>query len=160
MENVIINGRISATSNKVDGEFKQEVPTKTAYVEVTNDTDRATLTKLGMTEYTSKSDDVNFYIIKLPKQVSIFKGNEMHKISGGVKTPNFKTPDDKELKFNIIKGNNKGNDFFRLQAVLVDEYSDIEEIQMENPFGTGKVVDVSNQFGDTADTADTDEFGF
>lgn len=134
MENIVIKGRISATSNKVDGKFQQETPTKTAYVEVTEEESKKALVGFGLTEYTSKDDGKNFFIIKLPKEVSIFQGNQMHKIPGGVDTPNFKTPDDKELMLNIIRGNNKGNDFYRLQAILVQEQSDIETIAPENPF--------------------------
>ena len=39
------------------------------------------------------------------------------------------------LGLNIIKGNHKNNDFFRLQAIRIEDETDIEEIKPENPFG-------------------------
>ena len=61
----------------------------------------------------------------------------MKRITGKAGTPNFSTPENKLMKFNIIEGENMGNKFYRLQAILVDDDSDIEYIQMENPFGEG-----------------------
>ena len=34
MENMILTGKITATSKKLDNRYKQENPTKTAYIEV------------------------------------------------------------------------------------------------------------------------------
>lgn len=154
MENLIIAGKITATSSKVDGKYQQETPTKTAYIEVSDADIKKQLTEFGLTEYTSKDDKTNFYIIKLPKQVALIKGNEMRKISGGVETPNFRTLEGKQFRMNIIKGNNKGNDFFRLQAIEVNEYDDIEQILMENPFGNGYLKEEQKQ------TNEYEEYGF
>lgn len=154
MENLIIAGKITATSSKVDGKYTQEFPTKTAYVEVNDPDIKKSLNDFGLTEYTSKDDKTNFYIIKLPKQVSLIKGNEMKKISGGVETPNFRTKEGNQFRMNIIKGNNKGNDFFRLQAIEVNEYDDIEQILMENPFGSGYLKEAQEQ------TNEYEEYGF
>jgi len=137
MENLIIKGKVSATSNKVDDKYQQESPTKTAYVEVSDPNIVQAMENFGLTQYTSRDNETDFFIIKCPKQVTLVKGNQMRKLSGGVETPNFKTADDKEFKMNIIKGNNKGNDFFRLQAILVNDYEEVENIMMENPFGGG-----------------------
>ena len=137
MENLIIKGQITATSNKVNEDYKTDNPTKTAYVTVTDDNIRKAMVNFGLTEYTSKQDDTNFFIIKLPQQLTLVKGNHMRKMSGDVESPNIKTKDDEEFKMNIIKGRNKGNDFFRLQAIEVNDYSDVEQILMENPFGSG-----------------------
>lgn len=137
MENLIVKGKVSATSNKVDDKYQQESPTKTAYVEVSDPNIVQAMENFGLRQYTSRDNQTNFFIIKCPKQMTLVKGNQMRKLSGGVETPNFKTAGDKEFKMNIIKGNNKGNDFFRLQAILVDDYGEVENIMMENPFGGG-----------------------
>ena len=145
MENLIITGKVSATSNKVDDKYQQESPTKTAYVEVTDPNIVQAMENFGLTQYTSRDNKTDFFIIKCPKQVTLVKGNQMRKMSGGVETPNFKTVDGKEFKMNIIKGNNKGNDFYRLQAILVDDYAEVENIMMENPFGGGYLAEDPEQ---------------
>lgn len=138
MENIVIKGRISATSNKVDDKFRQEQPTKTAYVTVTDPKDIDNLKKFGLTQYSSKEDQSSFFIIKLPKQVAIYVSGvskqEPEKMSGGIDTPNFSTPEGKELSLNIIKGENMGRDFFRLQAIQIEDANDIIEVEQTNPF--------------------------
>jgi len=47
---------------------------------------------------------------------------------------NFKTKDDSTISINIVKGENMGNVFYRLQAILVENASIIEPIEPENPF--------------------------
>lgn len=137
MENIVINGRVTATSNKVDTKFKQENPTKTAYLTVSDETEKKKLIDFGLTEYTSKKDGLSFFIIKLPQNVAIYvdgvEGSEP--LSGSVETPNFSTAEDKELAINIIKGEHMNNDFFRLQAIKIDQSSDIVEVVQTNPFG-------------------------
>ena len=141
MENIIVKGQITATSKKQSGYFRQEVPTKTAYVS-TDETNSKLLEDFGLQKYTSK-DNENYFIIKFPANVMVFKPNgfgekrpdlSRNEIEG-IETNNFKTPDDKLLPLNIIKGNHKNNDFFRLQAIRIESDDDIEEIKPENPFG-------------------------
>ena len=55
-------------------------------------------------------------------------------MSGGVDTPNFSTIGNKELPLNIIKGEHMNNDFFRLQAIKIEQSSDIVEVEQTNPF--------------------------
>ena len=138
MENLVINGQITATSKKNDGKFKQEVATKTAYLKV-DETSRKALIEFGLTEYGS---DDKFFIIKFPKNVMVYQNgfgvnrpDLSQVILNGEETNNFKTPDNKLLKLNIIKGDNLGNVFHRLQAIRIDTPDDIEEILPENPFG-------------------------
>ena len=141
MDNIIIKGQITATSKKNAGDFSQEVPTKTAYVSTTPE-EAKKLEDFGLTQYTSK-DGENYFIIKFPANVMVYLPNgigvkrpELSQVEvDGLETNNFKTPDDKELTFNIIKGNHKNNEFFRLQAIRVETEEDIEEIKPENPFG-------------------------
>lgn len=142
MQNLIIKGKINTTSNRKDDRFKQEYPTKTAYITV-NESDVQKLKDFGLTEYTTRDGKENFFIIKLPREFSIVKGNKMRKISGGIETPNFKT--DKEFKMNIIQGENMGNKFYRLQAIQVDNYTDVEFIKQENPFGNGSLTEETTQ---------------
>ena len=142
MENLVIKGQITATSKKQNDDFKQEIPTKTAYV--TTDEDSAkVLERFGLQKYTSKEDGSLFFIIKMPANLMVYLPNgvgakrpDLSQITfEGIETNNFKTPDDKLLLLNIIKGNHKNNDFFRLQAIRLETESDIEEIKPENPFG-------------------------
>ena len=152
MENLIIKGQITATSNKVNEDYKTDNPTKTAYVTVTDGNIIQAMKNFGLTEYSSKQDESRFFIIKLPQQLTLVKGNHMRKMSGDVESPNIKTKDDTDFKMNIIKGRKKGNDFFRLQAIADNEYSDVEQILMENPFGSGYLKsDESTQPVDISD---------
>lgn len=136
MENLVIKGRITATSNKVDTKFKQENPTKTAYVTVSDETEKKKLIDFGLTEYTSKKDGLSFFIIKLPQNVAIYvdgvEGSEP--LPGNTETPNFSTVEGKDLSLNIIKGEHMNNDFFRLQAIKIEQSSDIVEVEQTNPF--------------------------
>src|SRR5699024_11432770 len=94
MENLIIKGQITATSNKVNEDYKTDNPTKTAYVTVTDENISQAMADFGLTEYTSKKDDSKFFIIKLPQQLTYVKGNQMRKMSGDVESPNIKTKDE------------------------------------------------------------------
>ena len=137
MRNIIIEGYLTSTTDKGNDKFKQEVPTKTAYITVPNTDEQQKLEEFGVNKYTTKDGKNNFFIIKLPQQVAIVKGNTMKRITGKAGSPNFSTPENKLMKFNIIEGEKMGNKFYRLQAILVDDDNDIEYIQMENPFGEG-----------------------
>ena len=141
MENIIVRGQITATSKKQSGVFTQEIPTKTAYVS-TDEPNAKLLEDFGLTKYTSKENE-NYFIIKFPADLMVFKPNgygekrpDLSRIEiEGIEINNFKTPDDKLLPFNIVKGHHKNNDFFRLQAIRIETDEDIEEIKPENPFG-------------------------
>lgn len=141
MENLVVEGQITATSKKNEGGFKQEVPTKTAYLTVTEE-DTKRLEEFGLTKYTPQNGE-SYFVIKFPAVVMVYLpngfGEKRPKLSQvtfeGIETNNFKTPDHKKLHFNIIKSNHKNNDFYRLQAIRIEEDSDIEEMKPENPFG-------------------------
>lgn len=136
MENIIILGKITATSKKSDGKFKQETPTKTAYVEAKDRIEKEKLVKFGLREYTSAADGNNFFIIKLPQNVAVYVGesDEPFDIDGSTETANFKTADHIYTAINIIKGEKDGNEFYRLQAIMVSDSSQIEMIEKQNPF--------------------------
>ena len=155
MRNIIIEGYLTSTTDKGNDKFKQEVPTKTAYITVPNTEQQKKLEEFGLNKYTTKDGKNDFFIVKLSQQVAIVKGNGMKKITGKAGTPNFSTPEGKLMKFNIIEGENMGNKFYRLQAILVDDDNDIEYIQMENPFGEGYLKE-ETQENDTPDINDED----
>ena len=141
MENLVIKGKITATSKKQTEGFTQQTPTKTAYVS-TSEEEAKKLEQFGLTKYTSQNGD-NYFILKFPAEVMVYLPNgigtkrpDLSQIMvDGVETNNFKTPDTKELSFNILKGNHMNNDFYRLQAIRIEDESDIEEVKPENPFG-------------------------
>lgn len=146
MKNIIVKGQITATSKKNDGKFKQEIPTKTAYIK-TDETNAKLLEDFGLTKYTSRDTKEDYFVIKFPANLMVYLPNgygekrpdlsQVEVIQNGVpiETNNFKTTDDKILPLNIIQGHHNGNDFFRLQAIRIEDESDIEEIKPENPFG-------------------------
>ena len=151
MENLIITGQITATSSKKDDKFKQENPTKTAYVTVTKKEDVEALEAFGATKYTTKEDNRDFFILKVPQSFVVVKGNEMKRLDGTLSSPNFRTKEDKEFKLNVIKSEKMGNEFLRLQAVQVDDFKELELIQMSNPFSSGALVEVeedNNEFSE------------
>ena len=142
MENLVVKGQITATSKKNDGEFSQEVPTKTAYFKPASEKDAKDLQAFGLTQYTSQEGE-NYFIIKFPAVVRVYLPNglatkrpDVSQITHeGMETNNFMTVEGKDLQFNIIKSNHKNNDFFRLQAIRLEEESDLTELKPENPFG-------------------------
>lgn len=143
MENKVFNNIvISTTSNKTDGEFKQEIPTKTAYITTTDQATSEALEKYGLTKYTSKEKNENFFIIKLVNNLKVYFPNGENMLRKdmsnttfeGQDTLNFKTADGVHVSVNIVKGENKGNEFFRIQAILVNDMNDISQIEPENPF--------------------------
>ena len=143
MQNLVIEAIITATSKKQDGEFQQQVPTKTAYLKADEENSKL-LEDFGLTRYTSKEDKEDYFIVKFPQNVVLYFPNGLGErrpdlslvTHNDVETNNFRTPEDKPLALNILKGENKGNIFYRLQAIRVDSVDDIEEIKPENPFGT------------------------
>lgn len=133
LENMVIEGEITATSNKINEKFRSEVNSKTAYIKVDKANSKL-LKDFGLTEYTSKEDNTNFFIIKLTKDVRVYaKDGSMEIFSGEAHetNPNFKT---NVIKMNIIKGNNLNQDFYRVQALLINDRADIQQLAPENPF--------------------------
>lgn len=157
MQNLIITGKINTTSNRQDDRFKQDNPTKTAYITVI-ESDVQKLKDFGLTEYTTRDGKENFFIIKLPQELSLVKGNKMTKLSGSTDTPNIKT--SKDLKMNIIQGENKGNKFYRLQAIQVENYTDVEFIRQENPFGNGSLTEETFNNDSQNNDLQTDDLPF
>ena len=143
MENQVFNNiSISTTSNKISEKFKQEVPTKTAYLLTNDDQTSQALENFGLTKYTSRKDNENFFILKFADKLRVyFPGGENQVRNDfsnihmeGHETLNFKTNDETTVSINVVKGENMGNEFHRLQAILVETIDDIVQIEPENPF--------------------------
>lgn len=137
MENIIVEGIITATSKKQSDQFKQDNPTKTAYVTAEKES-RKKLLDFGLTEYTSK-DGEGFFIIKFSANTAVYLDRESDESKPfklhTMDTPNFKTL--APVTMNIIKSENMGNDFFRIQAFLVLNPEVFEKIEQQNPFAEG-----------------------
>lgn len=135
MENLVIRGKISTTSNKQSDQFKVETPQKTAYLEL-DEKEGKRLEKFGVAKYTSKDGD-DFYCVKIVNDLKMYldvNSKDGIPMDTSVESNNFQTADDVVIGMNIIKGNKNKNDFFRLQAVLLKDTADIVELQAENPF--------------------------
>lgn len=132
MENLIIEGIISTTSNKQSSEFKVEKPQKTAYLLLDKE-NADKLEKFGVRRYTSKTGE-DFYCLKIVEQLKVYfdKSKASITVDAGVDVANFKT--EKVIKMNVIKGEKTGNTFYRLQALLLNELEDLVQIEAENPF--------------------------
>ena len=132
MENLIIEGIISTTSNKQSSEFKVENPQKTAYLLLDKE-NADKLEKFGVRKYTSKTGE-DFYCLKIVEQLKVYfdKSKASIIVDAGVDVANFKT--EKSIQMNVIKGEKTGNTFYRLQALLLNELEDLVQIEAENPF--------------------------
>lgn len=133
-----IMGTITATSNKQDGQFKQDVPTKTIYLKV-EEPYAQQLKDFGLTEYTNDQD--KWFIVGIVREPMIYKPNGLgvrdktlsHINGTDGENPNYQTSEP--IGLNIIKGHYLGNDFFKLQAIRLEHDEQLIEVQPENPFG-------------------------
>lgn len=138
MENMVIKANITATSDKQnpDKRKRQQVPTKTAYIS-TDEANTRKLEDFGLTRYTSK-DGNEFFAIKFVAEPKFYQSNEPDETprdwSAVVQTDlghnNFEFYN---VQLNILKAENAGNEFFRIQAIKGDE-TDYREVKPENPF--------------------------
>ena len=71
MENITIKGQITATSKKSNGDFKQEILTKTAYVK-TDAENAEKLVDFGLTKYTSRDNNEDYFILKFPANLMVY----------------------------------------------------------------------------------------
>lgn len=133
MENIVIEGIISTTSNKQSKEFVVNNPQKTAYLEL-DEANEKKLVAFGVNKYTSKEGD-DFICLKVVEKLKLYfddksKGSFEHDAS--ISAPNFKT--NGKVRMNVIKGEKAGNVFYRLQALLITTQNELVEIEAENPF--------------------------
>lgn len=152
MENKVFNNiTISATSNKVNEKYKQEVETKTAYISTDEKTAKE-LESFGLTMYTSKDEGDNFFILKFADKLRVYfkeGGNQLRRDLSNItvedeETLNFKTDEKRPVSINVVKGENMGNAFYRLQAILVKDMDQVTQIEPENPFGESSGVNIDD----------------
>lgn len=146
MENIVVYGVLTNTSNKVSEEYKSEVPTKCAYLYAASKEDADKMVSFGLTEYTPKDGGSGFFAVRMSKTVSIYHSDNEDGIpdekidcrvtdNNGNKTPNFKCRDGVTVAMNLVKGEKMKNSFIRLQAFLCDDFDSVfEEIKPLNPF--------------------------
>ena len=127
---IIAKAIITATSNKVSDDFKQENPTKTIYFTVQDEQKIKQLKELGMTMYTPEEEGApNYFICKATKFVKIYTNRDDYfekdfgvttiKEDGTeMKNPNLKTDEPIYLSIVKVKAPKGKNDFFRLNAIL------------------------------------------
>ena len=143
---IIAKAIITATSNKVSDDFKQDTPTKTIYFTVQDEKIIKQLQELGMVLYTPKEEGAsNYFICKATKFVKIYKNRDEYfekdfgvttiKEDGTeIKNPNLKTDEPIYLSIVKVKAPKGKNDFFRVNAILTDDTSKLIEVTQENPF--------------------------
>ena len=147
---VIVPAIITATSNKVSSEFKQETPTKTIYFHVPDSKKAEQLEKFGMTQYTPETDpDAKpYFIVKATKIVKLYTHEDRQTIverpftvdlfdeETGLPIQNTNVYTDEIVQLAIIKvKSGKGkNDFYRVNAILLATLDNLKEVEAVNPF--------------------------
>lgn len=132
MQNKVFKVKISATSKKDNGAFKSD--RLTAYLVPVDGREEKRMVDFGMNAYTSSNGE-KFFIVKTSEKVALYtdNSNNFYPLGGTKEDKLFKTKDGQDVLVNIILGENKGNDFFRLQAIK-DENNALEDIESTNPF--------------------------
>lgn len=137
-------GKISATSNKVSEDFKQETPTKTIYIVPKDKKEIEKLKKFGLPLYTPKEKGSESYtIVKSAKSVKHYKSTKdtlpqkmimTVEDENGQSIPNLYTEENVILNITKVKAQKGKNDFYRLTAILAPDGT-ILEVEDTNPFG-------------------------
>lgn len=136
-------GKISATSNKVSEDFKQETPTKTIYIVPKDKKEIEKLKKFGLPLYKPKEKESESYtIVKSVKTVKHYKSVEDNSPQNMIMTvedengktvPNLYTEENVILNITKVKAQKGKNDFYRLTAILAP-VGTILEVEATNPF--------------------------
>ena len=143
---------ITATSNKVSSDFKQETPTKTIYFQVADPKKAKELEKIGMTQYTPDTetdpDAKPYFIAKATKMVKLYTHEDRSTFvekpftvdlfdeeTGLPRTnPNVYTDEIVHLAIIKVKGGKGKNDFYRVNAILLPTLDSLKEVEAANPF--------------------------
>lgn len=141
-------GKISATSNKVSEDFKQETPTKTVYIVLKDKKEIEKLEKFGLPLYTPKEKGAESYtIVKSAKTVKHYKSVKDEapqkmimtvEDENGQTIPNFYTDGNVILNITKVKAQKGKNDFYRLTAILAP-VGTIIEVEATNPFSDTEI---------------------
>lgn len=136
-------GKISATSNKISQDFKQEVYTKTVYIVPRDKKEIKKLEEFGLPLYTPKEKgSENYTIVKSAKTVKHYKSVKDEapqkmimtvETEEGQTVPNLYTEENIVLNITKVKGSKGKNDFYRLTAILAP-VGTILEVEATNPF--------------------------
>lgn len=132
MHNKVFQVSITATSKKDNGAFKSD--RLTAYLIPVDSAEEKRMIDFGMNAYTSSNGE-KFFIVKTSEKVALYTDatNNYYPLGGTKDDKLFKTKEGQDVLVNIILGENKGNDFYRLQAIK-DTNSALEDIESTNPF--------------------------
>ena len=151
-QTVTVPAIITATSNKVSSEFKQETPTKTIYFHVEDTKKVEELEKIGMTQYTPDTETdpeaKPYFIAKATKIVKLYTHEDRSTFvekpftvdlfdeDTGLPIPNPNVYTDEIVHLAIIKvkGGKGKNDFYRLNAILLPTLDTLKEVEAVNPF--------------------------
>ena len=151
-QTVAVPAIITATSNKVSDEFKQETPTKTIYFHVPNPKKAEQLEKIGMTQYTPDSetdpDAKPYFIAKATKIVKLYTHDKRSRIVEKpfsvdlfdeetglpIANPNVYTDEIVHLAVIKVKAPKGKNDFYRVNAILLPTLDSLKEVEAVNPF--------------------------
>lgn len=130
-------GVITSTSDKQSDKFKQDEDQQRKSVFISTDEENAKiLIEHGLTQYTSKEDNVPFFIVKAARNVKAYeKGKKevMETISGMPnQSMNFST--NGEVDISCVVGENMGNAYVRVSAIQVTTKDQIEYFEAQNPF--------------------------
>lgn len=139
MENITVKVNITATSNKQNSQYKTDNPKKSVYLTPKTKTDKQKLIDFGLVEYTPKDGGAPFFVVKSTDEIKCWLNKQIvEKIPTSIEDPNFKFEEGKFLTVNIIKGENVGNVFYRINGIKFEDdtlmqhaYQPIEE---ECPF--------------------------
>ena len=151
-QTVTVSAVITATSNKVSDEFKQETPTKTIYFHVPDPKKAEQLEKIGMTQYTPDTETdpeaKPYFIAKATKNVKLYTHEDRSTFvekpftvdifdeDTGLPLPNPNVYTDEIVHLAVIKvkGGKGKNDFYRLNAILLSTLDSLKEVEAVNPF--------------------------
>ena len=147
---VTVPAIITATSNKVSSEFKQETPTKTIYFHVADPKKAEQLEKFGMTQYTPDTETdpeaKPYFIAKATKTVKLYTDRttfvekpfsvDLFDEDTGlpIANPNVYTDEIVHLAVIKVKGAKGKNDFYRVNAILLPTLDSLKEVEAVNPF--------------------------
>lgn len=157
-QTVIVPAIITATSNKVSSEFKQETPTKTIYFHVEDPKKANELEKFGMTQYTPDTETdpeaKPYFIAKATKNVKLYTHAKLYTHEDRstfvekpftvdlfnedtglpIPNPNLYTDEIVHLAVIKVKGGKGKNDFYRVNAILLPTLDSLKEVEAANPF--------------------------
>ena len=155
-ETVIVNARITATSNKSDGKYKQKVPTKTVYLVPESEAETKKLIDFGLTQYTPDNEKDKkakpYFIVKATQLVKFYTSKDdyeevyfgaqvedVNSETGEItvkKSLNYTTTEPVFVAVMFVEGGDNGNDFYRLNSIMHKDREILQEVQPVNPFAS------------------------